>query len=279
MPANIVKTPREERLWQKAKGIAEEAGHAEDWAYVTGVFKRMLPERFDKAAAFSTSRALYLREEAAKALQRPLPIGSKKREISTILHELLEFLAGKDFADKMADKVTQGILRAAPRTASLYEMIYDPELMDEYRGLSNASQEAAESFAKATEILHWLVEGLIDAKDGEEYEDPAVALSLSKKHVQEGISHLEEATRFERRLASRVASRHLTAYDPGKREQGGYIPGMVTQQAPYQGTGSQTPAPRDRDGKVLEVSGGGMMKIPGYEWHNRSEKFHRLAKK
>jgi len=40
MPA-FVKTKEDERLWAKAKGIAEEAGHKEDWAYVTGIFKRM----------------------------------------------------------------------------------------------------------------------------------------------------------------------------------------------------------------------------------------------
>lgn len=41
MPANIVKTERDERLWSKAKAQAKEQGREEDWAYVTGIFKRM----------------------------------------------------------------------------------------------------------------------------------------------------------------------------------------------------------------------------------------------
>jgi hypothetical protein len=40
MPA-FVKTPEDERLWAKAKARAKEEGHAEDWAYVTGIFKKM----------------------------------------------------------------------------------------------------------------------------------------------------------------------------------------------------------------------------------------------
>ena len=40
MPA-FIKTKRDEELWDKAKGIAEESGHKEDWPYVTGIWKRM----------------------------------------------------------------------------------------------------------------------------------------------------------------------------------------------------------------------------------------------
>lgn len=51
----------------------------------------------------------------------------------------------------------------------------------------------------------------------------------------------------------------------------------ILQRVPVEGTGSQTPTPRDRAGKPLDVSGGGMMRIPGYEWHDKSEAFHRMA--
>ncbi len=40
MPANIVK-PGQERYWERAKKRAAEEGHAEDWAYITGIFKKM----------------------------------------------------------------------------------------------------------------------------------------------------------------------------------------------------------------------------------------------
>lgn len=40
MPA-FLKTPHDEELWSKAKARAAEEGHHEDWAYVTGIYKRM----------------------------------------------------------------------------------------------------------------------------------------------------------------------------------------------------------------------------------------------
>ncbi len=81
------------------------------------------------------------------------------------------------------------------------------------------------------------------------------------------------------RLAhARVASRHIRAfYNPGARSDTGYMPGNVHQEAPYRGVGSQTPTPRDRDGKPAAVPQYGMMKIPGYEWHDKSPEFHKTA--
>ena len=77
-------------------------------------------------------------------------------------------------------------------------------------------------------------------------------------------------------MAQRVASRHL-AYNPGQKSDTGYLPGNVQQQAPYRGVGSQTPVPHDRDGQPMVVETQGMMKIPGYEWHDQSPEFHKLA--
>ena len=41
MPTNVVKTPEQERLWNKAKALAEKEGRAKEYAYVMGIFKRM----------------------------------------------------------------------------------------------------------------------------------------------------------------------------------------------------------------------------------------------
>lgn len=41
MPANVVHSPEQERLWSKAKARAEAQGRAKDWRYVMGIFKRM----------------------------------------------------------------------------------------------------------------------------------------------------------------------------------------------------------------------------------------------
>lgn len=41
MPANVVRSPEQERLWNKAKKLAEKQGRAKDWQYVMGIFKKM----------------------------------------------------------------------------------------------------------------------------------------------------------------------------------------------------------------------------------------------
>lgn len=40
MPA-FVKTPEDEKIWTRAKERAKKQGHEEDWAYVTGIYKKM----------------------------------------------------------------------------------------------------------------------------------------------------------------------------------------------------------------------------------------------
>jgi len=41
MPANIVKTRKDERLWRRAKALARRQGKAGDFAYVTGIFEKL----------------------------------------------------------------------------------------------------------------------------------------------------------------------------------------------------------------------------------------------
>ena len=56
MPA-FVKTKRDEELWQKAKARAKEQGHEEDWAYITGIYKKM---KGGKVARLGVNRLLHL---------------------------------------------------------------------------------------------------------------------------------------------------------------------------------------------------------------------------
>lgn len=51
MPPNVVKTKKEEELWDKAKGLAADQGHKEDYPYIMGIFKKMLPDRFSSVLA------------------------------------------------------------------------------------------------------------------------------------------------------------------------------------------------------------------------------------
>lgn len=50
MPANVVKTAEDERLWNKAKAQAEKQGRAGDYAYIMGIFKRMAGRKSEEPA-------------------------------------------------------------------------------------------------------------------------------------------------------------------------------------------------------------------------------------
>lgn len=51
MPLNVVKTPEDEKKWKKAEAVAASQGKAENYAYVMGIYKRMKPDHFKKAAS------------------------------------------------------------------------------------------------------------------------------------------------------------------------------------------------------------------------------------
>ena len=55
----FVKTKEDERLWAKAKGLAEEQDHKEDWPYVTGIFKKMKGGKVAGARERVAARYLY----------------------------------------------------------------------------------------------------------------------------------------------------------------------------------------------------------------------------
>jgi len=39
MPTNIVKTPADEKKWEKAKEQAKKEGHGKDYAYITTIYE------------------------------------------------------------------------------------------------------------------------------------------------------------------------------------------------------------------------------------------------
>lgn len=49
MPTNVVKTPADEKKWQKAKARAKEQGKADNYAYIMGIYKSMNPDKFKSA--------------------------------------------------------------------------------------------------------------------------------------------------------------------------------------------------------------------------------------
>ena len=70
----FVKTKEDERLWDKAKGIAEDAGKKENWAYVTGIYKKMKGGKVASRKAIHRIAARWLgrtaKETAAQAYSR-----------------------------------------------------------------------------------------------------------------------------------------------------------------------------------------------------------------
>lgn len=59
------KTPKDEKKWQKAKDLAEEAGESENYAYIMGIYKKMRPDYEFKSGPEAKSAAL-----ASRWLQR-----------------------------------------------------------------------------------------------------------------------------------------------------------------------------------------------------------------
>jgi hypothetical protein len=41
LPASVVKTKRDERLWREAKKQAAENGHGGEWDYIMGIYQHM----------------------------------------------------------------------------------------------------------------------------------------------------------------------------------------------------------------------------------------------
>lgn len=52
MPANLVKTPKEDRLWAKARERAAKAGHAGNWKYINSIYQTMKGKKKMSKAAF-----------------------------------------------------------------------------------------------------------------------------------------------------------------------------------------------------------------------------------
>ncbi len=48
MPENLVKTPKDEKLWEKAKRLATEEGEEDNYAYIVEVYKRLKREKAAK---------------------------------------------------------------------------------------------------------------------------------------------------------------------------------------------------------------------------------------
>ena len=73
MPANVVKTPEDERHWRKAKLQAAKEGHAKDWPYIMGIFKRMMGKSLDAEIHVSQKSEGEIREALQKSVVAAAP--------------------------------------------------------------------------------------------------------------------------------------------------------------------------------------------------------------
>lgn len=64
MPANVVKTEEDEKKWEKAKELASEQGHEEEWDYIMGIYKKMKPDYFkDKDSSLGSTEKSQLDDD------------------------------------------------------------------------------------------------------------------------------------------------------------------------------------------------------------------------
>ena len=102
MPTNLVKTKRDEHLWEKAKKIAAKEGREEDWAYINGIYQKMRGKRkMRKKGSLITSM-----EKRASGLLKP---------DGTIMSsaEFIEFINDKTGGNVDPDRFFQTIAEAA----------------------------------------------------------------------------------------------------------------------------------------------------------------------
>lgn len=71
MPNSTIRTKRDERLWEKAKEIAADAGFDEKWDYIMGVYKKMNPKRFNKKAMHERVAYRFLQIKTANWQRKP----------------------------------------------------------------------------------------------------------------------------------------------------------------------------------------------------------------
>jgi len=109
----FVKTKEDERLWQKAKDLAEEQGHKEDWPYVTGIFKKMkggkvadrVAGRFLVKDAQSVTASFGEAWDAGHALgvrfpQNPTNVATRAKIVKTLAGDVARMLPKiKEFAE------------------------------------------------------------------------------------------------------------------------------------------------------------------------------------
>ena len=95
------KTKEDEHKWQKAKEVAKEQGHSEDYAYIMGVYKKMKPDYFKEATVRVASR--WMSKSAA------VPIPANLVPTTSDGYELYDTPGADEAAKKLAAGITKAL--------------------------------------------------------------------------------------------------------------------------------------------------------------------------
>lgn len=174
MPA-FIKTPAQERLWEKAKGLAEEAGHKEDWPYITGIYKKLHGGR----------------------------VALQSKSVADLEREMHMWFSGQeDGHDRAITAHKRRVIEAQERrkVAGIPQKVKDQvdALLKKYKGKEVPDEE-----------VHAIAEkGGVSPHDLESY-----IYSLASEHLMETKMARQVATRFLARKTAGVMT-DLTGYSP-----------------------------------------------------------------
>lgn len=170
MPPSVVKNKEDERLWDKAKDIAAEAGKKEEYDYVMGIFKKMNPDRFASLSPAFKLALRYASEEQgefmskvekaadtswATALAKKLAAEHQDQSFKTAAGGLADKIRdlAKHFLDRPYVRYNKGTLSFSERGAKPWagsETYNIPELLASPRvkGMSGDMQDFLSSLHK-----------------------------------------------------------------------------------------------------------------------------------
>ena len=200
MPANVVHSPEQERLWNKAKVQAEKQGHAKDWRYVMGIFKKMgglskslVPSQYrmqrTPGQVPSRERLQALREQhelermprqpdLAQLLQNNDPMGSASSVVRGMGFDARGVQNWETFLEKAAASATNELVLRQAVISQAREARLEPELRQ-------AILERALSFWRTTRKSLVQVVTVDELKKG----GPSANADLQKAEPRGGAYH------------------------------------------------------------------------------------------
>jgi hypothetical protein len=239
MPSNVVKTPAEEKKWDKAKALAKEQGHGGDYAYIMGIFKKMNPNRF---------------KEAGERVASHSPTARLKELLLTVSSSGGGYDVTSGAVHRSWD-TTEAKLAATIKLAVETTVRLQLAVMDIGSNLVS-------------------VEAEIPSRDALEQIKQGISAS-PKRAVTVGFDPNTDKYSV---MSLRKLGRPTLAYNEiGRDPERGWENGMVEPFHQTPGVGSQVPPPRDNGGEPIKPPELVPMDIPGYKWENTSKEFHSIV--